>query len=318
MDLSEEERLAVLLFVTVFIVTCETIGGILSNSLALLSDAGHMATDALAIALSLVASRFDRKRSDRKATFGYRRIGLLAALFNGMSLLVIAVYIFYESYERLLSPPDINIPVMLGIATFGLAGNLIMVLILGHRHEDPNIKSVWLHILGDTLSSVGVIISGIIIYFTGWLYADPLAGIIIGGIIIWGGVRLVRDTLAILLDFAPKGLNVEILAKNIAALPDVLSVHDVHLWSVAHNYVAFSAHVLVREKRLEEVQGTKRQIERILGKAGVDHSTLQIEHECTENSNGLYCEGGMTYKKTDTSTDDQDAKTPSMSGNEGR
>ncbi|MEI6153965.1 MAG: cation diffusion facilitator family transporter, partial [Deltaproteobacteria bacterium] len=183
MNMSGEKRLAVIFLVTVLILAGEVVGGYLSNSLALLSDAGHMVTDALAIALGLVATRISKKSSDKNATFGYQRVGLLAALINGLSLLIIAVFVFYESYGRLLSPPAVDIPVMLGIATLGLAGNLVMAFILGHSHEDLNLKSVWLHVLGDTLSSVGVIISGIIIYFTGWTYADPIASVLIGGII---------------------------------------------------------------------------------------------------------------------------------------
>lgn len=284
-----EKRLALTFVVTVFILAGELVGGYLSNSLALLSDAGHMVTDALAIALGLIAARISRKPSDRHATFGYHRVGLLAALINGLSLLVIALFIFYESYERFMSPPRIDIPVMLGIAAFGLAGNIVMAFILGHSHGDLNVKSVWLHVLGDTLSSVGVIISGIIIYFTGWTYADPIASVLIGGIIIWGGIRLVRDTISIFLNLTPKGFNVEMLAQKITDMPDVVDVHDVHLWPVAHNHVAFSAHVLVDDKTLKEVETTKRNIEGMLREAGVDHTTLQIECSCVECDNSLYC-----------------------------
>jgi cobalt-zinc-cadmium efflux system protein len=290
MSVSAEKRLAVTFLVTVLILACEVIGGYISNSLALLSDAGHMVTDALAIALGLVAARISKRPSDQNSTFGYQRVGLLAALINGLSLLVIAVLIFYESYERLVSPPTIHIPVMLGIAVLGLAGNLIMAYILGRSHEDLNLKSVWLHVLGDTLSSVGVIISGIIIYFTGWAYADPIASILIGGIIIWGGVRLVRETVSIFLNLTPKGFNVEMLVKKITDMHDVLAVHDVHLWPVAHNHVAFSAHVLVDDKSLMEVETTKKNIEEMLREAGVDHSTLQIECSCVDCDNNLYCQ----------------------------
>ncbi len=289
MSLSGEKRLAITFAVTVFILAGEVVGGYLSNSLALLSDAGHMVTDALAIALGLIAARISKRPSDGKATFGYQRVGLLAALINGLSLLVIAVLIFYESYERFLSPPTVDIPVMLTIALLGLAGNLVMAFILGHSHEDLNVKSVWLHVLGDTLSSVGVIISGIIIYFTRWAYADPIASVLIGGIIIWGGVRLVRDTISIFLNLTPKGFDVETLAKKITDMSDVLDVHDVHLWPVAHHHVAFSAHVLVDDKTLKEVETTKKNIEEMLKAAGVDHSTLQIECTCATCDNSLYC-----------------------------
>jgi cobalt-zinc-cadmium efflux system protein len=289
-NMSGERRLAVTFFITVLILAGELIGGYLSNSLALLSDAGHMVTDALAIGLGLVAARISKKPSDKNATFGYQRVGLLAALINGLSLLIIALFIFYESYERFMSPPGIDIPVMLGIAVFGLVGNIVMAFILGHSHEDLNLKSVWLHVLGDTLSSVGVIISGIIIYFTGWSYADPIASVLIGGIIIWGGVRLVRDTISIFLNLTPKGFNVEVLAQKITDMPDVVDIHDVHLWPVAHNHIAFSAHVLVDDKTLSEVETTKKRIEAMLKENGVDHSTLQIECKCVDCDNSIYCQ----------------------------
>jgi len=288
--MSGERRLAITFFVTVLILAGELVGGYLSNSLALLSDAGHMVTDALAIALGFVAAHISKRPSDKNATLGYQRVGVLAALINGLSLLVIAAFIFYEAYERLMLPPSIDIPVMLGIAVLGLAGNLVMAFILGHSHDDLNVKSVWLHVLGDTLSSVGVIISGIIIYFTGWAYADPIASVLIGGIIIWGGIRLVRDTTSIFLNLTPKGFNAEALTKKITDMPDVIDIHHVHLWPVAHNNVAFSAHILVNDQTLGEVEATKKRIEEMLRENGVDHSTLQIECSCIDCDNSLYCQ----------------------------
>ncbi len=292
MALTGEKRLAITLLVTLLIMAGEMAGGFLSNSLALLSDAGHMVTDALAIALGLVAARISRRPADRKATFGYQRVGLVAALINGLSLLAIAILIFHESYRRFLAPPAVEIPVMLSIAALGLAGNLAMALILGHEHKDLAIRSVWLHVLGDTLSSAGVIVSGIAIHFTGWTYADPLVSALIGCVIIWGGVRLVRDTMAIFLNLTPKGFNVESLVTRIAGMPDVIDVHDVHLWPVAHNNVAFSAHILVDDKTLGEVEMTRKNIEKVLREAGVHHSTLQMECSCVECGGSLYCRPG--------------------------
>ena len=288
--MNSEKRLAVTFLVTLLILAGEVVGGYLSNSLALLSDAGHMVTDALAIVLGLAAARVSRRPSDRNATFGYQRVGLLAALVNGLSLLVIALFVFYESYERLVSPPRIDIPVMLGIATLGLVGNIAMAFILGHGHGDLNLKSIWLHVLGDTLSSVGVILSGAIIYYTGWTYADPVASILIGGIIIWGGVRLVRDTVSVFLNLTPRGFDVELLAGKITGMAGVEDVHDVHLWSITNNHVAFSAHVLVNDQSLLQVEATKTTIEHMLKENGVDHSTLQIECRCENcGSNDFYC-----------------------------
>ncbi len=289
MGMTGERRLAIAFFVTLLILTAEVIGGYLSNSLALLSDAGHMATDALAMGIGFVANRISGRPSDRYATFGYGRVGLLAALINGVSLLVIAGLIFYESYDRLLSPPEINIPLMLGIATIGFGGNSIMAFILGRSHEDLNIKAVWLHVMGDTLSSVGVIISGIAIYFTGWIYLDPIISIAIGGIIVWGGIRLIRDTLAIFLDLTPKGFDIKALTTEITAIPEVIGIHDVHLWSFAHDCVAFSAHILVSDRTLQETELTKERIEKVLREKGIAHTTLQIECSCTNCNDSLYC-----------------------------
>jgi cobalt-zinc-cadmium efflux system protein len=137
---------------------------------------------------------------------------------------------------------------------------------------------------------VGVIISGVLIYYTGWTYADPAASILIGGIIIWGGVRLVRDTMSIFLNLTPPGFNVDSLAGRIAGMPDVIDIHDVHLWPVAHNNVAFSAHILVDDKTLGEVETTRKNIENMLKEAGVDHSTLQMECSCVDCDNNLYCQ----------------------------
>ncbi len=289
MGMTGQKRLTFTLIVTLVIMAGELIGGYLSNSLALLSDAGHMVTDALAIMLGLVAAVISKRPSDRRATFGYDRVGLLAALINGLSLLIIAVVIFYESYERFRTPPTLDIAVMIAIAGVGLAGNIAMVFIVGHSHDDLTLKSVWLHVLGDTLSSVGVIISGLIIYYTGWTYADPIASVLIGGVIIWGGVRLVRDTMSIFLNLTPRGFDVEKIAADIAKMHDVIDVHDVHLWPVAHNQVAFSAHILVDDKTLKEAEETKKNIEAMLKKAGVHHSTLQIECSCIDCDNNLFC-----------------------------
>jgi cobalt-zinc-cadmium efflux system protein len=175
MDDKSQKRLLLSLLVTIGILFGEVIGGIVSHSLALLSDAGHVLTDAFALGLSLVALLIMKRPSDHRATYGYQRIGLIAALVNGISLVVIALFIFIEAYKRYYSPPEINTPVMLAIAVAGLAGNLVMAWILGHKHEDLNIKSVWLHVLGDTISSVGVIAAGLVIQYTGWVLADTIA-----------------------------------------------------------------------------------------------------------------------------------------------
>ncbi|HBA53260.1 MAG TPA: cation transporter [Syntrophorhabdus aromaticivorans] len=286
--LSPHKRLTITFFVTVFIMAAEVIGGLLSNSLALLSDAGHVVADAFAIAISIIAAHISRRPPDKRATYGYHRVGLLAGLVNGVSLLVIAASIFFESYERFTRPPTIDAPLMIAIALFGLLGNGVMASILGTRHEDLNMKSVWLHILGDTLSSVGVVVSGIIVYYTGWAYADPIASTIIGIVIVWGGARLTRETIAIFLDLTPRGFNVEGLAEKIGGVPGVIDVHDVHLRSVAHKRFAFSAHVWVHDQALSKAAEIRQQIRDMLREEGIHHVTLQFESGECEN-NGFYC-----------------------------
>jgi cobalt-zinc-cadmium efflux system protein len=282
------KSLIISLAITLALFGVEVIGGIISNSLALLSDAGHVLTDALALGLSLVAAHISGKAPDGRATFGYRKVGILAALINGVSLLVIAAFIFVESYQRLLSPPTIHVRSMLIIAVVGLLGNLVMAWILGRKHEDLNVKSAWLHVLGDTLSSVGVIISGIVVALTGWPYADPIAGAVIGIIIVFGGVRLVKETVVIFLDLTPKELSVERLSHGIAGIPGVQGIHDVHLWPVGHKAYAFSAHILVDDQRVSEAEQVKEAVTELLHENGIYHVTLQLEaYEC--DNNGMFC-----------------------------
>jgi len=289
MKLTPEKRLVLALSITLFIVFAEVLGGLLSNSLALLSDAGHVLTDAFALGLSIIAARISKRPSDHRATYGYQRVGLLAAIINGFSLFFISFFIFIESYHRFITPPVINTSVMLPVAVGGLIGNIVMVFILGSGHHDLNIKSAWLHVLGDTLSSIGVIISGIIVYLTGWTYADPIAGILIGIIIISGGIRVVKEATSIFLDLVPKGFDVEDIAKRISTLSEVMGIHDIHIRSLTHKRVSFSAHIWVHDQKLSELEPLRKKIEGMLQELGIRHILLHFE--CAECENGgLYCQ----------------------------
>jgi len=296
--LTIDKRLLLSFAFTLLILIAEIIGGIISKSLALLSDAGHMLTDVFALGLSMIASHIGMRPSDSRATFGYQRVGLLAAVINAISLILIAVFIFYESYHRFISPPQIHTTTMLIVACIGLVGNIFIVFILGHSHKDLNIKSAWLHVLGDTLSSVGVIISGIIIFYTGWSYADPLASVLIGFIILFGGIRVVKEALRIFLEMTPSGYNVEEIVKKIAETPGVMGIHNVHLWSPSHNNVAFSAHIWVKDQKLSEVAGLRQKIEERLMSLNIRHVMLQFE--CAEcETNALYCQIHMEVNGDD-------------------
>ena len=288
MDNTSIKRLGWSLIVTLIILVAEVFGGILSHSLSLLSDAGHVLTDAFALGLSLIALLIMRRPSDYKATYGYQRMGLLAALINGISLVVIAIFIFIEAYKRFHVPPEIDSSVMLSIATAGLVGNLIMAWILGHKHHDLNMKSAWLHVLGDTVSSAGVIIAGLIIKFTGWMLVDTIASGIVGCMIIIGGTRVIKEALWILLDLSPMGFHAEDLAKSIAGIPAVRNVHDVHVWSIGHGIPAFSGHVQVNDRKISEGDTIRKEIEHLLSDQGIRHAVIQMEcADCCNNE--IYC-----------------------------
>ncbi len=273
---------------TLIILAGEVAGGLLSNSLALLSDAGHVLTDAFALGLSLVAALIMKRPSDYRATYGYQRIGLLAALINGVSLVVMAIFIFMEAYSRLASPPRVNSSLMLIVATAGLIGNVVMAFILSRGHKDLNLQSAWLHVLGDTVSSVGVIAAGVIIQFTGWALADPLASCLVGVMIIVGGGRVIKESLWIFLELSPAGFHAEEISALIADIPGVVCVHDVHVWSIGHGVPAFSGHVQVTDQRISEADGIRKEIEHTLSHLGIRHSVIQME--CAEcEANATYC-----------------------------
>lgn len=285
---SSTKRLYLTFGVTLLIFFVEIIGGIISNSLALLSDAGHVFTDSLAIILSLIASIIVKKPSGKRATYGYQKAGILAAFINGVSLIVIAGLIIFEGYRRFIKPQYIDSDVMIPIALFGFAGNITMAFILGHKHLDLNIKSAWLHVIGDTISSAGVILAGLTIKYTGWLLVDPIVSWFVGFIIIFGGIRVVKDSLWIFLDLVPKGFDVEEISKEILKIKGVIDVHDIHIWSIGYGIPAFSVHVVVSVQLLSEADKIRKDIEKKIGEIGIKHSVIQIE--CSNcHSNNFYC-----------------------------
>jgi cobalt-zinc-cadmium efflux system protein len=278
--------------VTLIVLFAEVAGGLIANSLALLSDAGHMFTDVFALGLSLIAVYIGKRPSDYRATYGYQRIGILAALINGSTLVVISVFIFVETYKRVFSPPEIDSNVMLLVAVGGLVGNIIMARLLGGDHSDLNIKSAWLHVLGDLFTTAGVIIAAIVIKFTAWHLADPIVSGFVGIIIILGGGRVIKESLWIFLELSPLGFHAEDISKTICGMEHVLGVHDVHVWSIGHGVPAFSAHVLLNDRKISETDMIRREIEDKLSELGIKHTVLQME--CAEcQANGLFCQIGV-------------------------
>lgn len=286
MNLSD--RLRKTLFISASIFLAECTGGLISNSLALLSDAGHVLTDTFAIGLSLIAAEISKRPADFRATYGYHRFGLMAALINGISLVGISVYIFYESYKRALSPEEIDLTIMLPVAFLGFLGNLIMTFILRKGHEDLNLKSAWLHVLGDTISSAAVILSGFLINLTGLKIIDTVTGILIGLVIIFGGIRVIKEALHIFLELTPPGFETEEIIREIKDIKGVLDIHDVHLWAITKGQVAFSCHVYVKDQKLSDLECIKKEIEKRLRNKGVNHIIVQFECQGCEEAQ-LYC-----------------------------
>ncbi|MCS7163612.1 MAG: cation diffusion facilitator family transporter [Thermodesulfovibrio sp.] len=272
------KKLFFALLITFLIFIVEFLGGLISKSLALLSDSGHVFTDSLAILLSLIASVLAKKPSTHKATFGYERVGILVALINGIILILIAVFIFIEGYKRFINPPTINIAVMLPVAFIGLLGNLAIIWILSYKHEDLNIKSAWLHVVGDTISSLGVIVAGLVIKFTGATIVDPIVSSFIGLIIVIGGFRVVRDALWVFLEFAPKGFDVKKIKEEILKTEGVIDVHDIHLWAISYRVPAFSAHIVIENRLLSEADKIRAEVEKKLKTLGIKHTVVQIEY----------------------------------------
>lgn len=278
-------RLALLLSGTTFLL--ELVGGVLSNSLALISDAGHVLIDVFAIALAWFASSQALRPATLRHTFGFHRAGILAALANAVTLVFIAAFVSYEAYRRFTEPERVDSALVLGVATLGLVANSISVLLLRQGEgENLNIRSAFLHVAGDTLSSIAVILGAGVMYFTGWYVVDPLLSVAIAFVIVGSGWGIIRDTLHILMEGTPTGLNVEQMIQDLRRVRGVQDVHDVHVWSLAANLHALSAHVQVADQALAFSGAILTEINELLAsKYGIAHSTIQFEHrEC-----GLPC-----------------------------
>jgi cobalt-zinc-cadmium efflux system protein len=278
-DQHTEQRLLLALALTGLILLLEVAGGLWTGSLALLSDAAHILLDVLALALSYVALRVSARPADDRYTYGFHRVRVLAALANGALLVLVAFGIFREAWLRLQDPAPVLAGAMLTVAVIGLIVNLIVMRVLGdHDHSDLNVHSAFLHVLGDTLSSVGVIAAGVLIFFTGWTWVDPLASVLIGIVIVVGSTRLLRSALHILAEGVPEGLTAREVAAAIKDVPHVAEVHDLHVWTVSPGYAALSAHVVLSDRSLAEAQSVQEDLKRVLlEKFGIHHTTIQFE-----------------------------------------
>jgi cobalt-zinc-cadmium efflux system protein len=280
-----ERRLWIALGVSLLIVAVEVTGGLLGQSLALLSDSAHVLTDVLTVGIAILTLRLGRMRHTPKRTFGYHRAEIFAALINGSTLIAVALVIIYEAYLRLQQPPHVQGPLVLAVAALGLLGNFAIAgLLAPNRKLSLNVRGAFLHAVGDTLSSVSVIVSSLVVILSGYYAIDPLAAALIGLLIIRSAYGLVRDSSNILLESTPKHLELGKIAETIRSVEGVKGVHDLHVWTITSGLYALSGHITVDSESITE--GSK-----IIGKVsaklkesfGIEHVTLQMEKETLEN-----------------------------------
>jgi cobalt-zinc-cadmium efflux system protein len=263
---------------TAAVLVIEVIGGIVSGSLALISDAGHMLTDVLALTLSLMAARFAALPPNPAKTWGYHRLEILTALFNGALLLCLSSWLLYRAFRRLLVPVPVEGPLMTGVALAGLLTNVVSVAVLSRGGHSLNLKAARMHVIGDALSSLGVVVAGVVIAVTGWHRMDPAVAAIIAVVIIVGAVRLGREAVDVLLESTPAGIDLDAVGGAIGAIPGVVEVHDLHVWSLTTGNHALSGHVRVADPERVDPDQILNRIKRSLrDRFGIVHTTIQIE-----------------------------------------
>lgn len=281
---------------TLLFVAVQFTAGLKSGSLALISDAGHNLTDALALGLAMFGVYLQRKPADESRTFGYHRGGVLAAFVNALSLIVLSAYLFYESYERLMTPQGVDEQVMIVTATLGILLNVGILLGLRKHGEDINIRAASVHMLGDALGSVAIIIGAIAIHYTGWLSIDPILSILIGALIVWSAIDIIRESLNILLEGLPRGLQLQSISEAMREIPGVLDVHDVHVWSLGSSAHALSCHALIEDMPTSESNCILKGLNCVLSdRFHIHHTTIQFEHtrcELPETGCNMYAGNG--------------------------
>jgi cobalt-zinc-cadmium efflux system protein len=281
-------RLAFVL--TGVILLVELAGGALGHSLALFSDAGHVLTDLVALGLAWFAAAQAERPANARKTYGYHRTGILAALANALALIVIVVVIAFEAVQRLRQPSEVTPWIMFVAAAAAIAVNLFIALGLREaRGQSLNLRAALLHVTGDIAASAGVIVAGVVIFFTHWYFADPLLSLLIAVLIAFGAWNILRETVEILMEGTPKDLNMSQLVRDIVRQPEITDVHDLHVWSIAGGMLALSAHVQVEDRPLSACDEVLVRLNRLLQeKYGIGHTTIQIE--CVGcDPNDLYC-----------------------------
>ena len=284
------KRLAASIFITLAFVVAETIAGFFAHSLALLSDAGHNFADALALFLSWYGIWIARKPSTQARTFGYHRVGIFAALVNAVSLVVIAILIFWEAANRLGHPAPVHSTPMIAVALVAIVINgAISYWLRRDAKRDISVRSAYLHMLGDAISAAGVVAAGLVIVFSGTYIADPIVSVLIGLLIVWSSWGILQESVNVLLEAIPKGMNMDEVEQTIAGVPGVLAVHDLHVWTIGSGIIACSCHTTVGEQSIRSGQDVLRAVNQALAhNFGISHSTIQVEVEGCD-PNDMYC-----------------------------
>lgn len=296
-------RLTIVLALTAMYMVAEAVGGWVTGSLALLADAGHMLADVAALTLALVAVWFASRPATPRKTFGYYRLEILAALINGVTLVLISLLIIYEAYHRWTEPQPVKSGVMMIIALGGLVINGVGAYLLhGHHEEDLNVRGAWLHVIGDALGSVGAIIAGALMFFYGWYQADPLFSFIISLLIVWSSWNLIRESTNVLLEGTPAHINLRAVEETILETEGVEDVHDLHIWTITSGREALSAHVIHLEtasppELLSELRN------KLHTRFGVDHLTIQMETTEFEDDTFHFCHAGTACFRSDKTGD---------------
>ncbi|HEY6041532.1 MAG TPA: cation diffusion facilitator family transporter [Anaerolineae bacterium] len=290
---SVSSRFLTALFITLVFTGAEALAGWYANSLALLTDAAHNFTDIVALALSWYAVRLTTRQANSRKTFGYHRAGILVALVNSGLLTLIALFIFYEAYDRIINPHRVQEDVMVGMALVAFVVNAGTAWMIKRGSEsDLNIRSAFIHLAGDAISTLGAFFAGIAIALTGLSIFDPIASILIGVLILWSGWHIAREALDILLEASPRDVDVNAMVRDFLRIRGVRGVHDLHVWSLSRNMRALSAHVLTEDLPISAGSVIQRDInELLLAKYGISHAALQLECAGCEPDE-LFCELG--------------------------
>lgn len=283
-------RLVLSIAITLTFVIGEAVSGYFAHSLALVSDAGHNFADALALLFAWYGVWVARKPSTQRHTFGLHRVGILAALVNAVSLVVIALLIFREAAGRLGNPHTVHSGPMIIVAVIAIAMNVAISLWLrGDAKHDLNVRSAYMHMVGDAISAVGVVIAGVVIAFTGLSMADSIISILIGVLILWSSWGILQESVNVLLESIPKGMDMNEVQQTIVDVPGVLAVHDLHVWTIGSGIIACSCHILVGEQSISRGQDVLRVVNRDLEtRFGISHSTIQVEVEGCDPDD-MYC-----------------------------